>query len=141
MKPKYKRLTVILLGFASVSIGVAMLFSVFREHIVYFYSPSELKNIPVAKLVRIGGLVKKDSVRSVNNDWGFIVTDGNNDIKVKYHGIPPYLFREGQGVIAEGKLEGSEFMANTLLTKHDENYMPPEVVDLLKKSGHWKDAH
>jgi cytochrome c-type biogenesis protein CcmE len=112
---------------------------------VFFYSPSELKTKAEAahRRVRIGGLVERDSI--VRGAGGrqvmFRVTDGATDLGVVYEGILPDLFREGQGVVAEGKLRpDGVFAAATVLAKHDERYMPREVVDALKKSGHWQEG-
>ena len=117
----------------------------FRNSIVFFNSPSDVaeKHIPAGTRIRIGGLVKDGSVvRGDNLKIRFDVTDGNRDIQVAYQGVVPDLFREGQGVVAEGALDGSGlFNADTILAKHDETYMPKEVADALKKSGHWKDAY
>jgi cytochrome c-type biogenesis protein CcmE len=142
MKRKHKRLTfaaiaMLLLGFATFLVLMA-----FEDNIVFFYSPTELtnKNISNDRHIRIGGLVEKGSVKK--NEGAtilFRVTDLNSTIKVSYKGLLPDLFREGQGVVAEGKLNNGIFIASNVLAKHDENYMPPEVADALKKSGQWKD--
>jgi cytochrome c-type biogenesis protein CcmE len=115
-----------------------------RSSIVFFQSPTDVvehKLAPGAR-IRIGGLVKTGSVeRGDNLRVRFDVTDGKNDIHVQYQGIVPDLFREGQGVVAEGKLEaGGMLAADTVLAKHDERYMPKEVVDALKKSGRWQEG-
>ncbi|MGB9054150.1 MAG: cytochrome c maturation protein CcmE, partial [Pseudolabrys sp.] len=112
--------------------------------IVFFNSPTDVaeKRISLGTRMRIGGLVKPGSLqRGDNLQVSFAVTDGNADIAVRYQGIVPDLFREGQGVVAEGKLEsGGVLAADTVLAKHDERYMPREVVDALKKSGRWQEG-
>jgi len=142
VKRKHKRLTfaaiaMLLLGFATVLILTA-----FEDNIVFFYSPTELKNknISDGQNIRIGGLVEEGSVKK--NEGTVIlfdVTDLKSTIKVSYNGLLPDLFREGQGIVAEGMLKNGIFMASNVLAKHDENYMPPEVADALKKSGQWSD--
>jgi len=114
----------------------------FSENLVFFYSPSDLKNqtLEAEKMIRIGGLIETGSIiRSKDDRISFVVSDGKESLKVHYQGLLPNLFREGQGAIAEGNLiSQGEFNAIRILTKHDENYMPKEVVDSLKKTGHWK---
>lgn len=113
-----------------------------RDTLVYFYSPTELaqKQLPPDRIFRIGGLVEEGSVvrHPDGTNIDFTVTDLQTRIQVRYTGLLPDLFREGKGVVAEGKLEpGGTFIASSVLAKHDENYMPPEVADALKKSGQW----
>ena len=111
---------------------------------MFFNSPTDIADnkTPAGKRVRLGGMVKMGSLeRGDNLQVRFEVTDGNKDIPVSYRGIVPDLFREGQGVIAEGHVEpGGTFTADTVLAKHDENYMPREIVDTLKKQGHWQET-
>jgi cytochrome c-type biogenesis protein CcmE len=108
-----------------------------EENVVYFFSPTELYNkedISFNKKIRIGGLVKDGSVINNQTSINFIVTDLNNEIIVSYKGSVPNLFSEGKGVVAEGKLKDKKyFIADKILAKHDENYMPPEVNKILKK--------
>jgi cytochrome c-type biogenesis protein CcmE len=110
----------------------------------FFYSPADAKtkNPPAGTQARIGGLVAKGTVvRSDNGLVNFVVTDGAADIRVSYRGVLPDLFREGQGVVAEGKFKTADtFEARTILARHDENYMPKEVADSLKASGRWREA-
>jgi cytochrome c-type biogenesis protein CcmE len=116
--------------------------SALSSSIVFFNSPTDVveKHIAPGTRIRIGGLVKDGSVqRGADLRIKFDVTDGKSDIAVRYQGIVPDLFREGQGVVAEGKLEGGALVADTVLAKHDERYMPKEVVDALKKSGRWQE--
>ena len=109
-----------------------------EENVVYFFSPTELYNkedIPFNKKIRIGGLVKEGSITNDQTSVNFIVTDLNNEIIVSYKGSLPNLFSEGKGVVAEGKLKDKKyFIADKILAKHDENYMPPEVSKILKKT-------
>jgi len=114
----------------------------FSENLVFFYSPSDLagKNLSSDQKIRIGGLIETGSIiRGEEDRITFVVSDGKAALKVHYQGLLPNLFREGQGAIAEGRLAApGEFAAERILTKHDENYMPREVADALKKTGHWK---
>ena len=109
-----------------------------EENVVYFFSPTELYNkedITFDKKIRVGGLVKKGSIINNQMSVNFIVTDLNNEIIVSYKGSLPNLFSEGKGVVAEGKLKDKKyFIADKILAKHDENYMPPEVSKILKKT-------
>ena len=110
-----------------------------EENVVYFFSPTEIynkENISFDKKVRIGGLVKKNSVSKNDTSINFIITDLKKEIVVSYNGIVPNLFSEGKGVVAEGKLKDKKyFIADKILAKHDENYMPPEVSKALEKSN------
>ena len=110
-----------------------------EENVVYFFSPTEIynkANISVDKQIRIGGLVKKNSVSKNDTLINFIITDLKKEIVVSYNGIVPNLFSEGKGVVAEGKLKDKKyFVADKILAKHDENYMPPEVSKALEKSN------
>ena len=144
MTRKQRRLTLIGASFAVLAIAAALVLGALRDSIVFFNSPTDVaeKRIPLGTRMRIGGLVKPGSLqRGDNLQVSFAVTDGNADIAVRYQGIVPDLFREGQGVVAEGKLEsGGVLAADTVLAKHDERYMPREVVDALKKSGRWQEG-
>ncbi|MBM5786230.1 MAG: cytochrome c maturation protein CcmE [Candidatus Fonsibacter sp.] len=107
------------------------------KNIVYFYSPKDIKqiqNLPKDK-IRLGGIVKERSLKKIENDYSFILTDRSNDITVSYKGILPSLFVEGKSAVIEGSLKDKNFfIADTILAKHDENYMPPEVANALKKN-------
>ena len=144
MTRKEQRLGLLSLGMAALGGATALVLTAFSSNLVFFYSPSDLKTKAIAldTRVRIGGLVEDGSVaREAGSRVSFRVTDGKTDIPVTYRGILPDLFREGQGVVAEGRLEpGGVFAASTVLAKHDEKYMPREVVDALKKSGHWQEG-
>jgi cytochrome c-type biogenesis protein CcmE len=142
MTRKQRRLTMIGASLGVLAIAAALVLSALSSSIVFFNSPTDVveKHIAPGTRIRIGGLVKDGSVqRGHDLRIKFDVTDGKSDIAVRYQGIVPDLFREGQGVVAEGKLEGGALVADTVLAKHDERYMPKEVVDALKKSGRWQE--
>jgi cytochrome c-type biogenesis protein CcmE len=143
MTRKQQRLGLLALGMAALGGATALVLTAFSSNLVFFYSPSDLKAqaISADRRMRIGGLVEDNSVkRSDGSRVAFRITDGKTDVAVVYHGLLPDLFREGQGVVAEGKLDHGVFDASTILAKHDERYMPREVVDALKKSGHWQEG-
>ena len=144
MTRKQQRLSLLGLGMATLAGATALVLVAFNDNLVFFYSPSELRAKAVApdRRVRIGGLVESQSVsHGPDGQVSFRVTDGATDLGVVYEGILPDLFREGQGVVAEGKLRPDGlFAATTVLAKHDERYMPREVVDALKQSGHWQEG-
>lgn len=138
---KRKRLALIA-GLGSVlAISAALVLFALREQIVFFYTPSELQERAVAagQPVRLGGLVKDGSWLRAGESNTFTVTDGQTDLVARYTGILPDLFREGQGVIAEGSLSADgTFAASNVLAKHDENYMPKEMADELRRRGEWR---
>jgi cytochrome c-type biogenesis protein CcmE len=144
MTRKQRRLILIGASAGVLALSVALVLSAMRESIVFFNSPSDVveKKIQGGSRIRIGGLVKPGSLqRSDNLHISFAVTDGNHDVAVRYQGIVPDLFREGQGVVAEGKIGADGALAaDTVLAKHDERYMPREVVDALKKTGRWNEG-
>jgi cytochrome c-type biogenesis protein CcmE len=143
MTRKQRRLIMIGASLGVLAIAAALVLSALRDSIVFFNSPTDVaeKHIALGTRIRIGGLVKEGSVqRGDDLRIKFDVTDGKSDIAVRYQGIVPDLFREGQGVVAEGKLEGGGLVADTVLAKHDERYMPKEVVDALKKAGRWQEG-
>jgi len=145
MTRKQRRLTLIggALGVLAVAVGL-VLFAL-QDSLVFFNSPTDLlqKQIKAGQRMRIGGLVKEGSVaRGDGLAVRFELTDGASTIPVSYQGLLPDLFREGQGVVAEGALDGhGTFRADSVLAKHDETYMPKEVADALKKHGHWKEDY
>jgi cytochrome c-type biogenesis protein CcmE len=145
MTRKQRRLALISVGVAVLGLAAALVLSALKDSIVFFNSPTDLteKHLAPGTRVRLGGLVVPGSiVKSKDLNVRFEVTDGNKAVAVSYQGILPDLFREGQGVVAEGEINGSGvFVADTILAKHDSTYMPKEVVDALKKSGHWKDEY
>jgi cytochrome c-type biogenesis protein CcmE len=144
MTRKQRRLVLIGSCLGVLALAAALMLSALKDSIVFFNSPTDVvdKGVAPGSRIRLGGLVKQGTVqRGDNLAVRFEVTDGNRAIMVSYQGILPDLFREGQGVIAEGVLEpGGGFKADSVLAKHDEKYMPKEVVDALKKQGHWEDG-
>lgn len=130
---------------AVLALAAALVLNAFRDSIVFFSTPSMVaeKGIVPGQRFRLGGLVSNGSIKRGDNlQVTFEVSDGTATLPVAYQGILPDLFREGQGVIAEGALDGSgRFKADTVLAKHDETYMPKEVADALKSQGHWKDDY
>jgi len=141
--PKRKRLWLLLASLATLGVAAALVLTALNDNIVFFYSPSQLaekKPAPDRRL-RIGGLVEQGSVRKDGQEVRFKVTDLKRSVDVVYRGLLPDLFREGQGVIAEGSLGADGvFTAREVLAKHDENYMPPEVAKALKESGRWQEG-
>lgn len=142
MKPKHRRLWMLALCALLVSGGAALVLYSFSSHLVYFYTPSQWLKAAhdPGTTIRLGGMVKLDSVeRTGEQSIRFIVTDLTSEVTVRYTGIVPGLFREGQGVVAQGAFDtDGTFTAHTILAKHDENYMPPEVVKALQESGRWQ---
>ena len=141
MTRRQRRLVLIGSGLGVLALAAVLILNALRDSIVFFNSPTDVveKNIAAGTRIRLGGLVAPGTlVRGEELNVRFDITDGKSAIKVAYKGILPDLFREGQGVIAEGRLEdASNFRAETVLAKHDETYMPKEVADALKRSGHW----
>ena len=121
--------------------GAVLVLGALKDNVLYFYSPSDVttKHVSPGVNFRIGGLVEKGSVsHGAHADVRFVVTDGRASVPVEFHGVLPDLFREGQGIVAMGAMDnGGTFDASEVLAKHDEKYMPPEVVDALKRSGRW----
>ena len=142
MTRRQRRFALIAGSLAVLAAAVGLVLSALNDSIVFFHSPTELaeKKVPPGTRLRIGGLVAPGTVaKGENLAVRFEVTDGNKAIAVVYAGVLPDLFREGQGVIAEGALDRAGlFRADTVLAKHDERYMPREVADALKKQGHWQ---
>lgn len=141
MKPKHQRLLFVLFSVVFLCAAVLLTMRAFSENLVFFYSPSDMAAKPPAadRLVRVGGLIEAGSLRRGDGQrMEFVVTDGKASLPVRYQGMVPALFREGQGCIAEGYWRQDFFEAVRILTKHDEKYMPKEVADALKRSGHWK---
>lgn len=144
MTRKQRRLILIGAGAVVLAVAAALVLTALRDSIVFFNSPTDVveKKVQAGTRIRLGGLVQPGSVVRKDVDVTFDVTDGNNAVRVTYRGILPDLFREGQGVVAEGTLiDATSFRADSVLAKHDENYMPKEVADALKKQGHWKDDY
>jgi cytochrome c-type biogenesis protein CcmE len=141
VKPKHKRLIFVGLGVGLLGLAVILVLTALEDSVVFFHTPSEVaeKQISADQRLRIGGLVEEGSVqRGPGAEVRFSVTDLANSIGVSYNGILPDLFREGQGVVVEGRIRNHVLMADQVLAKHDEKYMPPEVADALKKSGQWQ---
>ena len=128
------RILFLFLALISIILSVYLILKSLEENVVYFLSPSEIKNLAEisSKKIRIGGMVKDQSIVMNSDEINFIITDFKNDINVSYSGVVPNLFEEGKGVVAEGYLKDrSYFKAKKILAKHDENYMPPEVKEAL----------
>ena len=123
-------------------IGIFFVLQSLNKNILYFKSPTDIKNnqnINFDKKIRVGGMVKKNSLIIKEEEIKFIITDFNNELNISFSGTVPNLFSEEKGVVAEGKLQDKTFfIADRILAKHDENYMPREVSDILKKEGNWK---
>lgn len=144
MTRKQRRLILIGGSFGVLALAAVLVLSALSDSIVFFNSPTDIvqKQLKPGTRVRVGGLVKPGSLeRGEKLNVRFAVTDGNHDIAVRYQGIVPDLFREGQGVVTEGRIEADgSFVADSVLAKHDEKYMPREVVDALKQSGRWQEG-
>jgi len=124
--------------FFIIVLSVFLILKSLEENVVYFISPTEIKNLPeinTNKRIRVGGMVKEETIKFSQNEITFVITDFKNDINVNYSGAVPNLFSEGKGVVAEGYLNDRSFLkAEKILAKHDENYMPPEVKEALEKN-------
>ena len=143
LKRKHRRLVFVVVGMVSLLIAAGLVLNAFEDSLVFFYSPSDLaeKTIPEGRRFRLGGLVEEGSVKRLADGLTveFIVTDLVATVPVSYRGPLPDLFREGQGVVTEGMMAvGGLFIADSVLAKHDENYMPPEVAEALKAAGQWQ---
>jgi cytochrome c-type biogenesis protein CcmE len=144
MTRKQRRLVLIGSSLVVLVVAVALVLSALRDSIVFFNSPTDVveKKVQAGTRIRLGGLVQPGTVIRKDVDATFDITDGKNVVRVSYRGILPDLFREGQGVVTEGMMiDAGSFRADSVLAKHDENYMPKEVADALKKQGHWKDDY
>ena len=136
MTPRQKRMVTVVAIVAGVGIATAFALKAFNQNLLYYYSPTQVHagEAPDARAIRVGGLVENGSLarKPGSMEVTFILTDYAQKVPVSYTGVLPDLFREGQGVIARGKMDGNRFVAEEVLAKHDENYMPPEVKDSLK---------
>ncbi len=144
MTRKQRRLYFVLLGMLALGAATALVLTAINDTLVYFYTPADIqaKHVGPNRRFRLGGLVEKGSVVKKGETVDFKVTDLTASLAVTYTGVLPDLFREGQGVVAEGKLDGQGmFHASEVLAKHDEKYMPKEVSDALKKSGQWREEN
>ena len=136
---KVKKRASLLAVFLSISvIGVILILSALNKNLLYFNSPTDIKinqDIDFNKKIRVGGMVKKNTLKIKDQEIRFIITDFKNEIKVSFKGTIPNLFAEGKGVVAEGKLQDKKFfIADRILAKHDENYMPPELKNMMKEN-------
>ena len=142
MTRKRRRLTLIASALGVLAVALGLVLYAMRDSIVFFHTPATVaeKSIKPGARFRLGGLVKEGSVsRAVGQDIAFEIVDAQRSVRVHYRGLLPDLFREGQGVVAEGTLDASGvFKSDTVLAKHDETYMPREVADALKQQGHWQ---
>ena len=144
MKPKSQRLIILFFFLTLLGLSTFLVLKSLEDNIVYFYSPTDINEkilsneIDLSKRIRVGGLVKENSILKEGKKISFKIHDGIDEILVIYNGILPDLFREEQGIVALGKIENKNFSAIEILAKHDENYMPKEVSDMLKKNGKWK---
>lgn len=139
MTPRQKRLAWIVGGVTVLAVAAGLVLTALSSNIVFFYTPTQVANaeVPRERNFRIGGLVAPGSVQRDGTRVSFVVTDNVNHVPVAYTGSLPDLFREGKGVVAQGRLEASgNFVASEVLAKHDENYMPPEAEEALRKAGH-----
>jgi cytochrome c-type biogenesis protein CcmE len=140
MKPRHKKLTIIIMSVAALGLSAALVLDAFQSNLVFFFSPSQVaaNEAPRGRSFRIGGLVEEGSVKRQSDGItvSFVVTDTAKNIPVVYTGILPDLFKEGKGVVAQGKLSSDGvFRADEVLAKHDENYMPPEAADALEQAS------
>lgn len=137
MKPRHKRIAIAVGVLAVVGAAAALIFNAMRSDIVFFITPSEIaaKNPEAGRTFRLGGLVLAGSVKREGVDVTFRITDTLQEVPVRYRGILPDLFKEGKGVVAQGQIKDGVFEAKEVLAKHDENYMPPEAADALKRAG------
>jgi len=143
MNAKYRRLFITIIIILTLGLATKLILMALEDNIVYFYTPNDLiekfgdtKNIQ--NKIRIGGLVLESSIKKEDEKTIFMITDRKEEVKVVFKGPLPDLFREGQGIVAEGMFQNNNFIASEVLAKHDENYMPPEVADALKKNNVWK---
>jgi cytochrome c-type biogenesis protein CcmE len=137
MKPRHRRIALIVAGVAGLGIAAWLVLSAFQQNLVFFFTPSQVaaNEAPQGRAFRVGGMVEVGSVKRQPDGVTvqFVVTDTAKSIPVAYKGVLPDLFREGKGVVTQGRLENGLFVASEVLAKHDENYMPPEAADAMKK--------
>ena len=143
MNAKYRRLFITIIIILTLGIATKLILMALEDNIVYFYTPNDLiekfgDTNNIQNKIRIGGLVLKSSIKKEGEKTIFMITDRKKEVKVVFKGPLPDLFREGQGIVAEGMFQNNNFIASEVLAKHDENYMPPEVADALKKNNVWK---
>jgi cytochrome c-type biogenesis protein CcmE len=139
MKPRHRRMIWIAAGLAGLGVAVTLVLNAFRSNLVFFYTPTQIAGgeAPKGKNFRLGGLVVQDSLKRADGvGVTFVVTDSVKSIPVSFNGILPDLFKEGRGVVAQGSLnESGNFVASDVLAKHDENYMPPEAAEAMRRAG------
>jgi cytochrome c-type biogenesis protein CcmE len=137
MKPRHKRIGIVIGALALVGGAVGLVLNAFQSNLVFFYSPTQVaaQEAPLGKTFRLGGLVEAGSVKRDGLNVSFVVTDTVKTTPVRYQGILPDLFKEGKGVVAQGQLRGGVFEAREVLAKHDENYMPPEAAAALERAA------
>ena len=143
MNAKYRRLFITIIIVLTLGLATKLILMSLEDNIVYFYTPNDLiekfgDTQNIQKKIRIGGLVLENSVKKEGKKTIFMITDRKKEFKILFEGPLPDLFREGQGIVAEGIFQNNNFIASEVLAKHDENYMPPEVADALKKNSVWK---
>jgi cytochrome c-type biogenesis protein CcmE len=136
MKPRHKRIAIVVGVLAAMGVAVALVLNALGSNLVFFYSPSQIeaKEAPAGRSFRLGGMVQTGSVKRDGVHVDFVVTDTVKTTPVRYAGILPDLFKEGKGVVAQGKLQDGVFVASEVLAKHDENYMPPEAAEAIAKA-------
>ncbi len=137
MKPRHQRLAIATGVLCVVGVAAVLVLNAFQSNLVFFYSPSQIvsKEAPTGRTFRLGGLVEAGSVKRDGVSVSFVVTDTARSVPVRYKGILPDLFKEGKGVVAQGQLRDGTFEAREVLAKHDENYMPPEAAEALKRAA------
>ena len=143
MNAKYRRLFITIIIVITLGLATKLILMALEDNIVYFYTPNDLiekfgDTQNIQNKIRIGGLVLESSIKKEGEKTIFMITDRKKEVRVVFDGPLPDLFREGQGIVAEGMFQNNSFIANEVLAKHDENYMPPEVADALKKNNVWK---
>ena len=143
MNAKYRRLFITIIIILTLGLATKLILMALEDNIVYFYTPNDLiekfgDTQNIQNKIRIGGLVLESSIKKEGKKTIFMITDRKKEIRVVFDGPLPDLFREGQGIVAEGMFQNNNFIASEVLAKHDENYMPPEVADALKKNNVWK---
>ena len=143
MNAKYRRLFITIIIILTLGLATKLILMALEDNIVYFYTPNDLiekfgDTQNIQNKMRIGGLVLENSIKKEGEKTIFIITDRKKEVNVVFDGPLPDLFREGQGIVAEGMFQNNNFIASEVLAKHDENYMPPEVADALKKNNVWK---
>ncbi|MBL8289462.1 MAG: cytochrome c maturation protein CcmE [Rubrivivax sp.] len=136
MKPRHRRLAIAGVLLLAAGAIAALVFNAFRSNLVFFYSPTQVaaNEAPAGRTFRLGGLVETGSVKRDGVRVTFVVTDSAKTVPVRFDGVLPDLFKEGKGVVAQGKLESGVFVAREVLAKHDENYMPPEAADAVHRA-------